>query len=133
MWLRPAPTGCVWGATTDVFSELSGSDLLVLPSRSEPFGLVLIEAMAMRRPVIASNLDGPAEIVTPETGVLVAADDPQAMAAAILELARDRPRRLSMGDAGRARVEQLFSLEHQASRVHQAYLDVIARRASASH
>jgi glycosyltransferase involved in cell wall biosynthesis len=125
--------GVIWGTTSDVFSELAGWDLLVLPSRSEPFGLVLIEAMAMRRPVVASNVDGPAEIVTPETGVLVAADDSEGLAAAIVELARDRPRRLSMGDAGRARVEQVFSLEHQASRVHHAYLDAIARRASASH
>ncbi len=116
------------GTITDAFAELREWDLLVLPTRSEPFGLVLIEAMASRRPPVASRIDGPAEIVTPDTGILVDVDDARAFADAVLELARDPARRHAMGQAGRARVESEFTLEHQAERVHQAYLEAARGR-----
>ena len=123
---RARELGVKHGVTEDPFAELSDWDLLVLPTRSEPFGLVLVEAMAMRLPVIASRIDGPREIVTPDTGLLVDVDDPRGLADAILELAADPERRERMGAAGRARVERMYTIERQADAVHSAYRETAA-------
>jgi glycosyltransferase involved in cell wall biosynthesis len=56
----------------------------------ETFGLVLVEAMATGLPVIATRSGGPEDIVTPNTGILVPTDDPEALAAAVKTL-RDAP------------------------------------------
>ena len=127
--LRLARAGGIkHGRVPDQFDELAEWDLFVLPTRREAFGLVLIEAMGMGLPVVATRIDGPREIVTPETGLLIDAEDPEALAAAILELAGDPDRRKAMGAAGRARVQRDFTLEKQAEAVHSAYLEAASRR-----
>jgi len=69
---------------------IASARLLVLPSRSEPFGIVIIEAGALDTPVIASNVGGVPEIIDDgRTGVLVPAGDATALASAILTLLRD--------------------------------------------
>ena len=68
----------------------------------------IIEAMAAGVPVIATPLGGSKELVTPETGILVPAEDADAFAAAITQLAEDNERRKRMGKACRLRAEQLF-------------------------
>ena len=123
---RALENGVRHGTTSDPFSELAEWDLLVLPSRSEPFGLVVIEAMAMGLPVVATSIDGPREIVTAETGLLVEVNDVRGLAGAILELARDRERGERMGAAGRARVASTFTLERQAKAVDRAYRETAA-------
>ena len=127
--LRLARAGGIkHGRVPDQFDELAEWDLFVLPTRREAFWLVLIEAMGMGLPVVATRIDGPREIVTPETGLLIDAEDPEALAAAILELAGDPDRRKAMGAAGRARVQRDFTLEKQAEAVHSAYLEAASRR-----
>jgi glycosyltransferase involved in cell wall biosynthesis len=124
---RARELGVKYGVTQDPFAELSEWDMLVLPTRREPFGLVLIEAMGMRLPVVATRIDGPREVVTEETGVLVDVDDARALADAILELAADPERRERMGACGRARVASTYSLERQAEGVLRAYRETAAR------
>jgi glycosyltransferase involved in cell wall biosynthesis len=123
---RANERGVKCGTTNDAFSELAEWDVLVLASRSEPFGLVLIEAMAMGLPVVATRIDGPREIVTPDTGLLVDVADERGLADAIIELATDQDRRLRMGAAGRARVERHFKLERQAEAVDRAYRQAVS-------
>jgi glycosyltransferase involved in cell wall biosynthesis len=123
---RAQRSGIRHAVTDDPFSELADWDVLVLPSRSEPLGLVLTEAMAMGLPVVATRIDGPTEIVTPETGLLVDVDDPRGLAAAIVRLAHDPDGRSRMGAAGRARVAREFTLERQVEAIDRAY-----RRAAA--
>ncbi|MDX6696649.1 MAG: hypothetical protein QOE65_46 [Solirubrobacteraceae bacterium] len=88
-------------------------DVLVLPSRQEPFGTVLAEAMAVGTPVVATRVGGVAEVVDDGvTGRLVAPGDPPALAAAVLEVLA---RRDEMGAAARSAAAR-FSTEAYADR-----------------
>jgi glycosyltransferase involved in cell wall biosynthesis len=99
------------------------SRLVVYPSIDEPFGLVPLEAMALGRPVIASNTGGPTELVTPgETGLLVDGLDPHALADAMLQLWRDPTRAAQLGLNGRERFLSRFTLEHFVDRFEKLAL-----------
>jgi glycosyltransferase involved in cell wall biosynthesis len=93
-------------------------DILVQPSTRETFGRTLLEAMATGKPVIASRVGGMPEVVADkESGLLVPEEDPQSLAAAIITLLEDPFRARQMGEVGRRRVEQLFSLERRTADV----------------
>jgi glycosyltransferase involved in cell wall biosynthesis len=97
---------------------MASLDVLVQPSRRETFGRTLIEAMATRKPVIASRVGGMPEVVAEqESGLLVAEEDQQSLAAAIITLLEDPSRARRMGEVGRRRVEQFFSLERRTTAV----------------
>jgi glycosyltransferase involved in cell wall biosynthesis len=97
---------------------MAALDILVQPSTRETFGRTLVEAMATRKPVIASRVGGmPEVVVDQETGLLVPKEDAQSLAAAIITLLEDPPRARQMGEAGRRRVERLFSLERRVTAV----------------
>ncbi|MGM9810793.1 MAG: glycosyltransferase family 4 protein [Paludibacteraceae bacterium] len=70
----------------EIVQLLQQSDIFVLPSRSETFGVVYIEATACGLPIIATDCGGPKEIVTPQNGVLIPMDDTDALAKAILHM-----------------------------------------------
>jgi glycosyltransferase involved in cell wall biosynthesis len=101
------------GHRSDLPDILADVDVLVhCPLTPEPFGLVILEAMAMQVPVVATLGGGPDEIVTDgETGVLVAPRDAAALADAIGEVLSDPVGRKAMGVAARRRVEAQFSAE----------------------
>ncbi|MEA2185578.1 MAG: hypothetical protein QOK16_589 [Solirubrobacteraceae bacterium] len=95
-------------------------DVLVAPSRQEPFGTVLAEAMAAGTPVVSTSVGGIAEVVADgETGRLVAPGDPEALAAAVLDVLRDRAR---MGAAARQRARR-FGADAYADRVEAILLE----------
>ena len=93
------------GERRDALSLVARSDILVLPSRRpEPFGMALVEGMALGRPVVATAAGGPAEIITDGVdGLLVPPGDATALADAIRRLAADRPAARAMGERGRRR------------------------------
>jgi glycosyltransferase involved in cell wall biosynthesis len=105
-------------------------NLLVLASSwPEPFGLVLLEAMATGKPVVATNHGGPREIcVDGETGLLVPPRDPAAMAEAMLALLNDPIRSQRMGDAGRHRVERLFDRNRSVRQLETLYDELVSSR-----
>lgn len=78
----------------ELFQCYADADVLVLPSRSEGTPRVLVEARAFGCPVIASNVGGvPSSVTNGHDGILVAADDPEALAGALARLAHDEPLR----------------------------------------
>lgn len=87
-------------------------DINVLPSLSEGFSNTVIEAMAAGKPVVSTNIGGNPEAVEHrKTGLLVPPSDSKALAEAVLTLLRDREYATRMGEAGRKRAEEFFSLE----------------------
>ena len=115
------------GELRDTRSAYAAMDLFVLPSaQPEPFGGVVIEAMAHRLPVIATSIGGSLDQVEDGvTGLLVPPAEPKALADAIELLARDDGRRKQMGIAGRERVAQLFDLKQMVIRTQNLYEDIL--------
>jgi len=114
------------GRREDVPELLALSEMLVLPSEDEPFGRVIVEAMAMGLPVVATATGGVPEIVVPEeTGLLVPPRDPPALAEAVVTLLDDPERSRAMGQAGRERVSGLFDADATARRVQDVYGEIL--------
>jgi len=116
------------GAQSDPAPFLAAADLVVVPSLNEGMGRVLVEAMALGCPVVATCVGGiPVVVLDGETGRLVAPDDPPALAGAVTELLKDPGVRQRMGEAGRRRAEQ-FSLAVMESRLLDLYRDLCAEK-----
>ena len=102
-------------------------DLVVVSSRYEGCSNVILEAMAMGKPVIATAVGGNPELILPgQTGLLVPPQDPEGLAEAMMELVRDPDRAQGMGRQGRRRVEEQFGLERmvdETDRFYQGLLD----------
>lgn len=110
------------GLRRDIAELLAISELFVLPTLRDAFPTTLLEAMAMRLPVVASRVGGVPEIVAEEfTGLLVAPNDSAALGESIVTLLRDPSRMTKMGARGRARVEAEFSAEVWARRIEHLY------------
>jgi glycosyltransferase involved in cell wall biosynthesis len=108
------------GYRRDVSEIMKAADLFVFPSRYEPFGMVVSEAMAAGLPVITTDASGVAAIVTPECGIVLAdSEDTQALAGALTRLSSDCNLRSQMGRAARAIAEQ-----HSWSSKAQSYVDL---------
>jgi glycosyltransferase involved in cell wall biosynthesis len=116
------------GHREDAPRLLGELDLFVLPSWTEGLPLVVLEAMARRRAVVATTVGGTPEVVEDgETGILVPPRDPKALAGAIRELLGDPERRQRMGEAGYRRAAERFSAGAMTRRVLEIYDEVVAR------
>ena len=94
------------GETTDVASYLAAADVVAVPSRNEGMGRVIVEAMALGLPVVATAVGGIPDVVTDgECGRLVEPEDTDALAAALIELGRDPALRRKLGEAAVRRAE----------------------------
>lgn len=109
----------------DIFAA---SDVVVLPSVREQFGLVLVEGMACGLPAIAVAAHGPGEIVTDgQTGWLVPPDDERALAAALVAAVNDAPERRRRGTAASAAVHTRYSWPMLGARLAYAYEALLGR------
>ncbi len=115
-----------WHGHDELPQALNAADLLVLPSVAEAFGLVLIEAMACRVPVIAVNAHGPARIVTPETGWLVPPDDEEALVDALVSSVNGRADRQRRGLNASLHVPRHYGWEGIAKQVSAVYEEAVA-------
>ncbi len=120
------------GRRDDVPAVTAALDVAVLPSYREAQGLSILEAMALSRPVVASNVGGIPEMIQDGvTGLLVPPADPPALAAAISRLLRDHSYADTIGRAGHDLVHERFCIERMVSDV-QAIYDEGARAARLS-
>jgi glycosyltransferase involved in cell wall biosynthesis len=118
-----------WMSQADCAVQLRNSDVLVLPSLLECGGAVVLEAMAMGKPVIATDWGGPADYLDPTCGVLV---EPvsrsffvEGLSQAMIALSSNPEIRLEMGRAGRAKVLEEFDWEVKVDRMLEIYQSVI--------
>lgn len=116
------------GDRSDIPQIMAACDVFTLPSFEEPFGLVFLEAMAMRRPVVALDNGGTPEVVEHEkSGLLSPPWDIPALSNNIVRLLRDPELRRRMGEHGRRRVVEFFNAQRMALEVAKVYETVLAR------
>ena len=112
----------------DLTKLLTRTKALVAPSLGgESFGMVLTRAFACGLPVVASDIPGYREVLTPETSVAVPPDDPAALAAAVSGLLADEPHRAALGAAARALALERYTWGDVAGRLEAIYDSVAGR------
>lgn len=110
------------GWRDDAVAVMNALDVLVVSSETEPFGRVVIEAMACGKPVVSFRCGGPAEIIEHEkTGLLVTPGDAAEMAAGMVRLLSGLTEAAAMGQRGREVVCGRFSAESHAANVQEVY------------
>lgn len=117
----------VWrGWTDEARSYLGAFDVFALPSRFEGFPLALLEALLARSAVVATDVGGVSEIVRDgETGLLVPAEDPRALAGAIRSLLAEADLRQRLGEQGRQQVLRRFTADHMARAFERLYEELL--------
>ena len=133
---RPGAKVLFTGLRDDVPNVTAALDVAVLPSYREAQGLAILEAMALRRPVVATAVGGVPEMVDDgKTGLLVPPRDPDALAAAIVRLLTNHPLADMLSRAGHDFVHENFSLDRMISAVSRIYeegAEVVATRSGAT-
>jgi glycosyltransferase involved in cell wall biosynthesis len=133
--LRPAHPGCVvhfLGLRQDVPRLLSAMDLFVLPSLNEGMGRVLVEAMAMELPCVASAVSGVPDVVEAGgTGLLVPPQNAESLAATLRTLLDDPALALEMGRRGRRKVIPEFSKERMIQKLEALYRELLHEKSIA--
>jgi L-malate glycosyltransferase len=117
------------GERDDVADIFAAADVALLPSWEEPFGRSIVEAMAMTRPVVATNVGGPPEILTHgKEGLLLPPRVPELWAHTIEDLIEHPDTRAALGQAGRRRVVAQFSVARHVEAVLDVYSEAVRRR-----
>lgn len=119
----------VTGFRTDMAELLGSLDVLVVPSHMETFSMVVVEAMARGTPVVASAVGGIRDLIEHEKeGLLVQASEPEAIAEAILRVARDPDGARRRANAARMKASEQFDVMRHANRIEALYEQLLARR-----
>jgi glycosyltransferase involved in cell wall biosynthesis len=123
------------GFRTDVPQVMAALDVFAMPSFEEPFGVVYLEAMAMRKPVVALESGGAVcSIRDGENGYLVPVGSIETLTDRLVTLLQDSALRARMGNRGREMVEQQFSARHMSAEAERIYRRIVRRDAiPASH
>lgn len=117
------------GFQMDVSEIIATFDVAVLPSFFEGMGRVLLEAMAMEKPVVASKVGGIPDIVEDGVdGVLVKPGKAHELAAAIDRILSDKNLAESLGVAGRNKIKEQFSAQHMVESIEALYRDLLGRK-----
>ena len=118
------------GYQSDLSRYLDACDLLVLPSRMETFGNVILEAMARGKPIVATRVGGIPATVGEDAALLVPPDDPVSLASAISRLREDTAAGELMGRAGRLRVEEHFTADRMTDGIEAVFLRVLGQESA---
>jgi len=118
------------GYQRDTAAYSDACDLLALPSHMETFGNVLLEAMARAKPIVATRVGGIPEVVGHDAALLVPPQDESSLGEALYGLVNDLERRCTMGEAGRKRFLERFTLARMGDGVESVFRRVLARTSS---
>jgi glycosyltransferase involved in cell wall biosynthesis len=115
------------GGQEDVAPFLGAMDVFVLPSLTEGLPLTILEAMAIGKPVVGTDVGGISEAVLHgETGLVVPPRDPRKLAEAVIGLLDDPASARTMGEAGRRRVETVFTMDDEAAQTVRVYRRIVS-------
>jgi glycosyltransferase involved in cell wall biosynthesis len=109
------------GYQKDVDPYLASMDLFLFPSLKEAMGIALVEAMSAGLPIVATEVGGIPEVVTPEVGMLVGPNQPSALALASASILRNHSLRLDMGESARRRAQRVFGIDSMVIGTRAAY------------
>lgn len=116
------------GERDDVPTVLRALDLLIVPSWEDPFALVVLEAMAMSVPVLATSVGGPAEVIEAgRTGLLLPPRNPHIWADAIVRLLDDPDARARLAESAQSDVRSFRSMSDYAQQLVEIYEDTVTR------
>jgi glycosyltransferase involved in cell wall biosynthesis len=117
------------GLRHDIPAILNSIDIFVLPTLQEAHGGVFVEAMAMRKPVIGTDVGGVSEVIKNGiNGCLIGPGNAKALAEAMIQMLGDKEGMAAMGAAGRTMVEQQFSTEKMCERMYALYTELLDGR-----
>ncbi len=115
------------GHQVESYDFINMMDVFVLPSLHEGIPMVLLEALALQRPVVASRVGGiPEVVVHGRTGLLAEPSDASSLAKLIRRMIDDQPMAVGLGRAGRTRVEEAFTARTMAEKTADLYADVLS-------
>jgi glycosyltransferase involved in cell wall biosynthesis len=117
------------GLRGDVEKIFPIAELFILPSLWEGMPNVILEAMAAGKPVVATKVGGVPEVVVHgETGILVPPEDSNALTSAIIDLLRDKLKAKMMGQAGRMRIEEHFTISKTIEKTEYLYRKLLKEK-----
>lgn len=118
------------GWRNDIKNILTDLDIFVFATTTFPegFGITIIEAMILGKPVIATNIPGPSDIVIHgETGYLVPPEDTDVMTEKIAYLLKNREVAKKMGELGKKRVEEYFNIKNTVDKIGSLYIELLKK------
>ncbi|MFC1475187.1 glycosyltransferase family 4 protein, partial [Candidatus Zixiibacteriota bacterium] len=114
------------GMQDNIDLELNGADIMIHPSRKEPFGIAVLESMRSGLPIVASKVGGIPEVVSEgECAFLTEVGDYKILAHKIIELLDNPDKMTSMGLKGRERYERVFKLDNMIDQLEKIYNEVV--------
>jgi glycosyltransferase involved in cell wall biosynthesis len=117
------------GMRRDISNILKSIDLFVLPTLQEALGTSFLEAMAMEKPVVGTNVGGVGEVIkNGVNGYLVEPNNPATLSEAVIKILRNKKRARMMGIEGRKIVEQNFTVEKMCERMYALYSSLVGKR-----
>jgi glycogen(starch) synthase len=120
-----------WLSASELHRQYRAADVLVVPSRYEPFGMVVLEGMAHGLPIVAAAVDGPAEILADgRTGLLFAPGDVSGLAETLARLLADRALRARLGVAAHEEVRVRWGWNEMLPPMLAAYRHALGHKAA---
>nr|MQY69267.1 glycosyltransferase [Bacillota bacterium] len=114
------------GSREDIPKILKVMDIFVLPSLWEGLPIVLLEAMASKKPIVATDVIGNKEVVVDgKTAFLVPPKNPGRLAEKIISLIKNKPLREKFGESGRRRVEETYPLDRMVKETEEVYHEAL--------
>ena len=110
---------------TEARAFMEAADVYVNPADFEGLPVSILEAMALSRPIVATDVGGVPSVITDRTGILVQPKDPETLAKAVAGLLTDRARAATLGEAARTLAEESYGLDRMVARLEAMYTEVL--------